>query len=231
MYSQTRLTGAVVLSLGLHAVGLLVFARPHSLTHVVGAVPTAQFRVLHVNERAGEANWAALDSKSAKSQRLVESPAASMPRAEFPDSALAAEPTSFAQAPRIAESPASSMAPSESPYIAPTTEPTSAYRSSGTLSPAPRVLEAVEPEYPEAADWREGTVLLRVRISSTGAVEEVVVVSATTPGYFEASAMTAFANAKFSPGYFFGVPVPSELFIEVDYTALNRGPLVARPNG
>lgn len=101
------------------------------------------------------------------------------------------------------------------------------YHAVAGLDSAPRALSNIDPEYPEEAGSIEGTVLLRLLISSTGEVDDVAVVTATPPGFFEASAMSAFSKAKFSPGYFLGIPVKSQLFIEVGYTPINRGTAVS----
>lgn len=95
------------------------------------------------------------------------------------------------------------------------------------LDPPPRTLEYVDPEYPASAGTVEGTVMLRLLISSTGTVDEVAVVKATPPGYFEASALKAAALAKYSPGYFLGVAVKSQLYIEIAYAPTNRGASVS----
>jgi protein TonB len=109
----------------------------------------------------------------------------------------------------------------------PALAPAPSYRTSGELDPPPTPMQAIEPDYPEAAGMQEGSVVLRLLISSSGDVDEVAVVRATPPGVFEASALQAFANAKFSPGYFLGIPVKSQIFIEVGYTPINRGGAVS----
>ena len=60
-------------------------------------------------------------------------------------------------------------------------------------------------------------------IDTSGDVEDVVVVSATPEGLFEASAIAAFGKAKFSPGRYLGIPVRSQITIAVDYTPTDRG--------
>lgn len=110
---------------------------------------------------------------------------------------------------------------------APALRPATDYRTISGLDVAPRALDAIEPEYPEEAGSIEGTVLLRLLINSAGGVDEAAVVRATPPGYFEASAIAAFSKARFSPGYFLGLPVKSQLLIEVGYTPINRGGAVS----
>lgn len=108
----------------------------------------------------------------------------------------------------------------------PALPPAPGYKLQG-LDPPPRTLEYVDPEYPASAGTVEGTVMLRLLISSTGTVDEVAVVKATPPGYFEASALKAAALAKYSPGYFLGVAVKSQLYIEIAYAPTNRGAAVS----
>lgn len=74
---------------------------------------------------------------------------------------------------------------------------------------------------------QEGSVVLRLLISTSGEVDEVAVLRSTPPGLFEASALQAFAKAKFSPGYFLGIAVKSQIYIEVGYTPINRGGAVS----
>ena len=105
--------------------------------------------------------------------------------------------------------------------------PAPSYRASGELDPPPAPLQSIDPVYPESAGLQEGTVVLRLLIGSLGEVDEVAVVRATPPGLFEQSALQAFAQAKFSPGYFLGIPVKSQIFIEVGYTPINRGGAVS----
>jgi len=90
------------------------------------------------------------------------------------------------------------------------------------LTVGPRPLEDIEPKYPDAADLRTGTVVLRLLIGDTGHVDDVAVVRANPPGLFDASAMDAFAKARFSPGLVGGVAVKSQMTVEVEFVPLNR---------
>lgn len=108
---------------------------------------------------------------------------------------------------------------------------TPAYRQGAELDPPPRPLEDIDPVYPAAAGLKEGTVVLRLLISATGNVDEVKVIRANPEGLFEASAVAAFGKAKFSPGRYLGLPVASEITIEVDYTPINRGGDVSGHSG
>ena len=90
------------------------------------------------------------------------------------------------------------------------------------LSVGPRPLDDIEPVYPDAADLRTGTVVLRVLIGETGRVDDVAVVRADPPGLFDASAVEAFSKARFSPGLADGVAVKSQITVEVEFVPLDR---------
>ncbi len=108
--------------------------------------------------------------------------------------------------------------------------PAPAYHGAEGLDPPPRPLQDIDPVYPEAAGLQEGIVVLRLLISSVGEVDDVSVVRAAPPGLFDESALQAFRKARFSPGYFLGIPVRSQIFIEVGYTPINRGGAVSGQN-
>jgi protein TonB len=108
------------------------------------------------------------------------------------------------------------------PSTSPSPQAATAYRETSGLDRPPRPLDAIDPEYPAEAGGIEGTVLLRLRINSSGGVDEVTVLRATPPGYFEASALAAFGRARYSPGHFLGIPVASQWLVEVGYTPINR---------
>ena len=85
----------------------------------------------------------------------------------------------------------------------------------------------IEPAYPAEANLREGSVVLRLLVSEAGEVDDVAVVRAFPRGLFEASALAAFGQAKFSPGLMLGVAVKSQITIEVQFTPINRGATVS----
>ena len=132
------------------------------------------------------------------------------------DSASVVAPTVLSPAP----SPPATTAPPAPP-------PATAYLSGGKLDPGPRPLHDIEPAYPAEANLREGSVVLRLLVSEVGEVDEVAVVRAFPRGLFEASALAAFGQAKFSPGLMLGVPVKSQITIEVQFTPINRGATVS----
>lgn len=78
-------------------------------------------------------------------------------------------------------------------------------------------LQAIEPEYPDDPGERERNVVLRVYISERGTVDNVAVQAAGAAAAFENSAREAFARARFTPGMLRGVPVKSQLTVEVKF--------------
>lgn len=97
------------------------------------------------------------------------------------------------------------------------------YATSNHLDQPPVPLTDVEPVYPDGGIGQQGTVVLRLLINEQGNVEKAVVLSAFPKEIFDLAASTAFEKAKFSPGRLLGVPVKSQLTIEVKFTPLNRG--------
>lgn len=106
------------------------------------------------------------------------------------------------------------------------TRQSSDYRAVG-LDPPPRPLHDIDPEYPLAQGGREGVVVLRLLINEKGIVDEAIVVRSFPPGVFDSSAVVAFGSAKFSPGMFLGLPVKSQLTVEVEFMPTNRGAAVS----
>lgn len=87
------------------------------------------------------------------------------------------------------------------------------------LDVPPRPLSDVAPVYPAGAGIRSGEVVLDLHIDAAGLVRNVAVVSATLPGWFEASAMEAFLRARFSPGLRDGRPTAARMRVAVVYSA------------
>ena len=154
-------------------------------------------------------------------------------------SAAGAGTTLFAGAPHDILSPEAvgrALSPAPSPPSLPSLPsltpipalpPAPAYLSGGKLDPGPRPLHDIEPVYPGEAHLREGLVVLRLLISAAGEVDDVAVVRSFPPGLFDASALIAFSQAKFSPGLMLGMPVKSQITIEVEFTPINRGATVS----
>ena len=96
------------------------------------------------------------------------------------------------------------------------------YRAVG-LDPQPYPLHEINPAYPQHAGSLEGSVVLRLLINERGIVDDAVVVSSFPKDVFDESAVMAFRSALFSPGMFLGMPVKSQLTIEVEFLPTNRG--------
>lgn len=89
------------------------------------------------------------------------------------------------------------------------------YRTS-ELDVAPGIMTRVDPEYPGLVHVG-GRVTIRLFIDERGNVENVAILRAEPPGYFEASARRAFLAARFTPGMKGGAPVKAQLTLQVDY--------------
>ncbi|MFC7290254.1 energy transducer TonB [Hirschia litorea] len=75
----------------------------------------------------------------------------------------------------------------------------------GSAAPAmaeAKVVKQVAPEYPRGAERREmeGSVSLSFDVNDAGAVENVQVVDASTPGVFDSAAIKALSQWKFEAG-------------------------------
>ena len=208
---------AVAVSMALHAALLSGFVRPHLNSGLAAPVRQLQARLV-------------LQSAVSAAQPDASPPAAVAPTTA-PTAAALAAPELHAQraAPSVpAVAPPPSVPPEETRK--PGLQPAPDYRSALGLDPPPLPLQSIEPQYPASAHLQEGTVVLRLLISASGDLDEVAVVRATPPGVFDQSALLAFGKAKFSPGYFMGIPVKSQLLIEVGYTPINRGGAVSGQN-
>ena len=91
------------------------------------------------------------------------------------------------------------------------------YYRSRELDVVPGIRTRVHPEYPHMAHV-SGKVTIRLYIDEHGTVEHVGILRAEPPGHFEASARRAFLAARFTPGMKGGVPVKSQLTLQVDYS-------------
>lgn len=91
----------------------------------------------------------------------------------------------------------------------------SEYFPTTDLQIRPHPIRPIEPTIPDNADPREIKVVLRIWISADGKVDRVVTLSGPTDERFSRSAATAFAMSRFSPGVKNGVPVGTEMTVEV----------------
>ena len=209
-----RLAIAMLASMALHLSAVLGFHGPSAGTLAMSSAPAMTVRMM-----TGEA-----------------SPVARQPVAD--ERATAATPvvaaqssTSTSPSPRAARLPAERAAAAVPAPTAPTDATglpaAPAYRGLAGLDNAPAPLNDIEPEYPPSAGQQEGTVVLRLLINEKGHVDNVAVVRAFPKGFFEAASIDAFAKAEFSPGSFLGVPVKSQMMVEVHFTPINRGGTVS----
>jgi len=91
------------------------------------------------------------------------------------------------------------------------------YFFSSELARRPETLAPIIPRYPDQLQTGPYYVRLRVFINEQGAVDDVVVVNADPDGAFEKAARAAFAQAHFLPGQRDGVPVRSQMLVEVKF--------------
>jgi TonB family protein len=106
--------------------------------------------------------------------------------------------------------------------------PAPAYKPRMSLEKGPVPLVDIEPKYPPEAGGVQGTVVLRLLINEAGGVDDAAVVSAFPPELFDAAAIDAFRNVRFAPGRQLGVPVKSQLMIEVKFQSFNKGAVGGR---
>jgi TonB family protein len=203
----TPLAWAALFSVLGHAAVLAGYARPHLLSSMGLAHSSLQARMLR-----GSGGADPLDA----TLPTADTPAVSAP---LPAKLVAGAQASVWRDTVVSTAATVAVVPSVPRTAMPAA---SGYRRAGELDSPPAALQSIDIEYPESAGSVEGTVVLRLLISATGGVDEVAVLGASPPGYFEASALAAFGKARFSPGHLLGVAVQSQLFFEVGYTPLNR---------
>lgn len=89
------------------------------------------------------------------------------------------------------------------------------YFKTSELERRPFPLNRIEVPTPESAEAIAGSVMIRLRISERGRVEDAKIVMSTGIAEFEAAALREFSQAQFYPGYRANLPVRSEMLIEV----------------
>ncbi len=89
------------------------------------------------------------------------------------------------------------------------------YFKTSELERRPFPLKRIEVPTPESAEALAGSVMIRLRISERGRVEDAKIVMSTGIAEFEAAALREFSQAQFYPGYRANLPVRSEMLIEV----------------
>lgn len=89
------------------------------------------------------------------------------------------------------------------------------YFKTSELDRRPFPLARIEVPTPESTEAAAGSVMIRLRISERGRVEDAKIVMSTGIVEFEAAALREFSQAQFYPGYRSNLPVRSEMLIEV----------------
>jgi TonB family protein len=210
---RPALAGAVLASLVLHVCAVLGFHGPSGAMLAVYSAPAMSVRVI-----AGSAAVVVRQSVIEESARAA-------------TSATAPEQSSISLASRAARPPAAPAAAGAPVPPIPTDASglpaAPAYRGVAGLDASPAPLHDILPEYPPSAGQQEGSVVLRLLINEKGHVDNVAVVRAFPKGFFEAASIAAFAPAEFSPGSFLGVPVKSQIMVEVHFTPIDRGGTVS----
>jgi periplasmic protein TonB len=141
-------------------------------------------------------------------------------------SASAPRPVDATPKPMPTSAPLTPSVPASSATVADKGE---TIKDSASLEASPKLLSNVVLEYPLSAKDREGVVTLALTLGLDGKVQEVSVVSATVPGFFEEAAITGFKNAQFTPSFFQGLGVKVRMVVEVEFMPINRGGSVAGP--
>jgi protein TonB len=161
------------------------------------------------------------DRTTALLQARIAAPGASTSAEVPPPATRADEARSAARPERAAPAPAAAPAP-RGPEAAQTlglgTE--TVYHLPSELDVRPQLRTSVEPPYPRVAPPDGGYLVLQLLINETGAVEKVNVAVADPEGFFEQTAIEAFAAARFAPGMRGGVAVKSQTWIELRFHPL-----------
>jgi len=110
------------------------------------------------------------------------------------------------------------------------------YFLASELDASPALLSAVEPVPPQGAPPDGGYLVLKLLIDEQGRVEEVLVLVADPAGVFDEAATAAFGNALFTPGTRAGVPVKSQVLMEMKFHPIvpepeHTGAFVATEDG
>ncbi|MGE0558276.1 MAG: energy transducer TonB [Burkholderiales bacterium] len=133
----------------------------------------------------------------------------------------------------IAGSPAESvprtagLAPSSAGIATAATESGKTYYfKASELDRRPFPLSRVEVPPPESATTESASVMIRLRISENGRIDDAKILMGTGNREFEDAALREFSSARFYPGYRGNLPVRSEMLIEV---TLRPPPQPARP--
>jgi protein TonB len=89
------------------------------------------------------------------------------------------------------------------------------YFKASELDRRPFPLTRIEVPAPESDPALAGAVMIRLRISESGRIDDARIMMSTGAREFEEAALREFTHARFHPGYRANVPVRSEMLIEV----------------
>lgn len=98
------------------------------------------------------------------------------------------------------------------------------YYLASRVHKAPTLLRRAEFTFPEGVNLREGVVVARVLIGETGKVDGVVIDLSQPAGAFDGAAMAALLQWQFTPGILHGAPVPTQIAVEVRFSASDTLP-------
>lgn len=89
------------------------------------------------------------------------------------------------------------------------------YFKTSELDRRPFALTRIEVPAPESDPSLSGAVMIRLRISESGRIDDARIMMSTGVREFEEAALREFTRARFHPGYRANVAVRSEMLIEV----------------
>jgi TonB family protein len=95
--------------------------------------------------------------------------------------------------------------------------PQSQYKRASELDARPAALGEIQPVPPPGSEAKGGRVVARILINESGEADRVLVEASEPPGLFDASVVTAFGAARYRPGVKAGVPVKSQMRVEVRF--------------
>lgn len=122
------------------------------------------------------------------------------------------------RAPDVASKP-QGMAATDGQHVGMAGLPDTTFYPARQLDVYPRLLAPIQVQYPAAAAQSQvsGEALVMLMIDEYGGVNEVSVVQSMPAGYFEESALAAFASARFSPARKDGRIVRSRVLVNLKF--------------
>ena len=214
----------VALAVAVHAALLFSLRLPIGGGSAVSVVQSVTVRFVRPQVAVSKSMFSAASPMEPEVALNPEELTPSLPVITAPSQVPLASTSGSGRAARTAVEPAPETSmPAARSQAEPGLPPAPAYLSGGRLDPGPRPLQDVEPAFPDEAGLQHGIVVLRLLINEIGVVDQAAVVRSVPKGLFEKSALEAFAAARFSPGMLLGLPVKSQVTIEVEFAPFNRG--------